>query len=141
VKFNRFLQVILTCAWMIPIAALAQTGNSATNSGEIGSAAAHAENGERAEKFAQQLNLSPDQQAALQSIRQNEKQQAQAIKNDSSLNAEQKKAKFKELRRSSHQEMMSKLTPDQQQKLKALRKEHRGHRHDGDGEFGAKKQE
>ena len=127
---------------MMPIAALAQTGNSATNSGDAGSAAPNAENkrGERAEKFAQQLNLSPDQQAALKGIRENEKQQAQAIKNDSSLTPEQKKAKFKELRQSSHQEMMSKLTPDQQQKFKAFRKGHRGHRHGRKGEFGTKDQ-
>src|SRR5437660_12038453 len=134
--------MILSGALMMPIAALAQTANSATNSGDAGSAAPSAEDkrGERSEKFAQELNLSPDQQAALKSIRENEKQQAQAIKSDSSLTPEQKKTKFKELRQSSHEEMMSKLKPDQQQKFKAFRKEHHGHRGGRKGEGDTKKQ-
>lgn len=116
---------------VLPLAALAQTGNTATPSTDTGnSATAQApdkERGERGEKFAQELNLTPEQQADLKSIRENEKQQAQAIKNDSSLTADQKKAKFKELRKSGHEQMMAKLTPDQQKKFKEMRKEHRGH--------------
>ena len=117
----------------LPIAALAQTSNSAATSGDTGSAtASQTQNqNQRGEKFAEALNLTPEQKADLKSIRDNEKQQAQAIKNDSSLTADQKKAKFKELRKSSHEQMMAKLTPDQQQKFKEMRKEHRGHRHGG----------
>ena len=141
-KSNRFLALILSGAMTLPIAALAQTSNSAA-SGNTGSTAQtqEKERGERGEKLAQELNLTPDQREALKSIRENEKQQAQAIKSDSSLTRDQKRTKFKELRKSSHEQMMAKLTPDQQQKFKEMRKEHRGHGHRGHkGESGEGKQ-
>jgi len=112
---------------MLPMAAIAKTDNP-TTSGDTGNAAtAPAPNQERGQRFAQSLNLTPDQEAEIKSIHENFKQQAQAIKNDSSLTPDQKKAKFKELRKSTHEQMMAKLTPDQQQKLKEMRKERRGH--------------
>lgn len=112
---------------MLPLAAMAKADNPTTSGDTGNTATAPAPNQERGQKFAQALNLTPDQQAAIKSIHQNFRQQAQAIKNDSSLTPDQKKAKFKELRKSSHEQMMAKLTPDQQQKLKEMRKEHRGH--------------
>lgn len=126
-KSNRLLTFILSGAMVLPMAALAQTSNSGAASGDNGSKATAPAKQERGEKFAQELNLTDDQKVALKSIRENEKQQAQAIKNDSSLTADQKKAKFKELRKTSREQMMAKLTPDQQQKFKEMRKEHRGH--------------
>ena len=130
-KSNHFLTLILSGAMALPVAALAQNAGSAS-SGDATATASQATNNEsggRGKKFAEALNLTPEQKADLKSIRENERQQAQAIKNDTSLTAEQKKAKFKELRKSSHEQMMAKLTPDQQKKLKEMRKEHRGHRH------------
>lgn len=132
-KSNRFFAFILSGAMVLPMAALAQTPSTA--SGDNAAQTQSDKRGERGEKFAKELNLTPQQQADLKSIRENMKQQAQAIKNDSSLTADQKKAKFKELRKSSHEQMMAKLTPDQQAKFKEMRKEHRGHRgHGGKGE-------
>jgi periplasmic protein CpxP/Spy len=133
-KSNRFLPFILSGAMMLPIAALAQTSTPAAAADNSASAATQAPDKERGEKFAEKLNLTPGQKADLKSIRENEKQQAQAIKNDSSLTPDQKKAKFKELRKSSRERMMAKLTPDQQAKFKEMRKEHRGHRHGRKGE-------
>jgi protein CpxP len=134
-KSNRLLTFILSGAMALPLAALAQTTNPGTTSGDTGNAAtAQAPKQERGQRFAEALNLTPDQKEAIKSIRENEKQQAQAIKNDTSLTPEQKKAKFKELRKSSHEQMMAKLTPEQQQKFKEMRKERRGrHGHKGQG--------
>jgi Spy/CpxP family protein refolding chaperone len=134
-KSNRLLTFILSGAMALPLAALAQTTNPGTTSGDTGNAAtAPAPKQERGQRFAEALNLTPDQKEAIKSIRENEKQQAQAIKNDTSLTPEQKKAKFKELRKSSHEQMMAKLTPEQQQKFKEMRKERRGrHGHKGQG--------
>lgn len=128
-KSSRFLTLILSGVMALPIAALAQT--STTSGGDTGNSTASQtpNNNERGQKFAEALNLTPEQKADLKSLRDNEKQQAEAIKSDSSLTADQKKAKLKELRKSSHQQMMAKLTPDQQKKFKEMRKEHRGHRH------------
>lgn len=118
----------------LPLAALAQDSGSAT-SGDTANAtsqqATNNERGQRGEKFAEALNLTPEQKADLKSIHENTRQQAQAIKNDSSLTADQKKAKFKELRKSSREQMMAKLTPDQQKKFKEMRAERRGHRRHG----------
>jgi Spy/CpxP family protein refolding chaperone len=119
---------------MLPIAALAQTSTLGTAADNSASAATQAPDKERGEKFAEKLNLTPEQKADLKRIRDNEKQQAQAIKNDSSLTPDQKKAKFQDLRKSSREQMMAKLTPDQQAKFKEMRKEHRGHRHGRKGE-------
>ena len=136
-KSNRLLTLILSGALALPLAALAQTSNSATSGGDTGNpTASQAPNNERGEKIAQELNLTPEQKTDLKSIRDNEKQQAEAIKNDSSLTADQKKAKLKDLRKSSHQEMMAKLTPDQQKKFKEMHKGRRGHRHGRKGESG-----
>ena len=137
-KSNRFLTIILSGAMALPIAALAQTSNSAATSGDTGSATASdtQNQNQRGKKFAEALNLTPEQQSDLKSIRDNEKQQAQSIKSDSSLTADQKKAKLKELRKSSHEQMMAKLTPDQQQKFKEMRKENRGRHHGRKGQNG-----
>ena len=134
-KSNRFLALILSGAMTLPLAALAQDAGSAS-SGDTSNAttsqqATNNERGQRGEKFAEALNLTPEQKADLKSIHENTRQQAQAIKNDSSLTADQKKAKFKELRKSSREQMMAKLTPDQQKKFKEMQKEHRGHRRHG----------
>jgi len=132
-KSNRLLTLILSGAIALPIAGLAQTAT--TRSGDTTAATStQAPKGERGERFAEALNLTPEQKADLKSIRDNERQQAQAIKDDSSLTPDQKKAKFKELRKSSHEQMMAKLTPDQQKKFKEMRKEHCGHRRGRKGE-------
>jgi Spy/CpxP family protein refolding chaperone len=76
--------------------------------------------------MAQQLNLSDQQKTQFQSLMQNQRQQAQALRNDASLTPEQKRDKLKQLRQSNHQQMMGILTPEQQQKLQQFRSEHKG---------------
>jgi Spy/CpxP family protein refolding chaperone len=51
------------------------------------------------------------------------KKQHSAIQNDASLTADQKKEKMKALRQSQMQKMNAILTPDQQTKMKAFRKQ------------------
>src|SRR2546430_4452195 len=137
-KSNRFFTFILSGAMVLPMAALAQAGSTASGDNAATAQTQPKERGERGEKFAQKLNLTPDQQAEIKSIRENMKQQAQAIKNDSSLTADQKKAKFKDLHKSTNELMMAKLNPDQQAKFKEMQKERRGHhRHGRKGEAGA----
>ena len=123
-KSKFLLAFLLSGAMVMSAGAVAQTSNSAADNSTN---ATTNDSGQRGQRFAEALNLTPEQQTDLKSIRDNERQQAQAIKNDSSLTPDQKKAKFKELRKSSHEQMMAKLTPEQQQKFKEMRKEHRGH--------------
>ena len=138
-KSHRSLAFILSAAMTLPLAALVQDAGSASSGDNANTTtsqqATNNDRSQRGEKFAEALNLTPEQKADLKSIRENERQQAQAIKNDSSLTADQKKAKFKELRKSSREQMMAKLTPDQQKKFKEIQKERRGHH--GHGKKGA----
>lgn len=128
-KSKYLFSLLLSGAMVMSVGAMAQTSNSATDNSN--NATTQNGGGQRGQKFAQALNLTPEQQSDLKSIRENERQQFQAIKNDSSLTQDQKKAKFKEIRKSSHEQMMAKLTPDQQQKFKEMRKGHRGRWHGG----------
>ncbi|HET9742791.1 MAG TPA: hypothetical protein VFQ00_08580 [Terriglobales bacterium] len=127
-KSNRLFTFILSGAMVLPLAALAQTSNPGTTADTGTATAATAPKAERGSRFAQKLNLTADQKADFKSIRENAKQQAESIKNDSTLNAAQKKAKLKELHKSAREQMMSKLTPDQQKTFKQMRKEHRHER-------------
>ena len=76
------------------------------------------------ERMAQHLNLTDQQKTQVQSQMQNQRQQAQAIRQDTSLTPEQQREKLQQLRQSNHQQMMDILTPEQQQKFQQLRSEH-----------------
>jgi Spy/CpxP family protein refolding chaperone len=76
--------------------------------------------------MAQELNLSDQQKTQMQSLMQNQRQQVQAVRNDSSLTAQQKQDKLKQLRESNHHQVMAVLTPEQQQKWQQFRSEHKG---------------
>jgi Spy/CpxP family protein refolding chaperone len=72
------------------------------------------------------LNLSADQKARLQSIRENFKKQSADLKNNTSLSAEQRQARRKELHQQFRTQSEAVLTPaqkEQMSKLKAERKE------------------
>lgn len=129
---NRLLTIILSGAMLLPLGAMAQAASSTPDNSKAQTATTPQKT-ERGEKFAKELNLTPEQQTELKQIRESSREQFKAIKNDSSLTADQKKAKMKELRKSTNEQMMSKLNPDQQAKFKEMRKEHR---HQGRGHKG-----
>jgi len=87
-----------------------------------GQARAH---GGKLKKIANELNLTNAQKAQLKPIFQSARQQARAIKADTSLTPEARKAKLKELGRSARQQMLAILTPEQRAKLKAINQAHR----------------
>ncbi|MEO8820041.1 MAG: hypothetical protein ABI374_04305 [Ginsengibacter sp.] len=70
-----------------------------------------------------QLNLTPDQKSQMKTLHQDMKQQRESIMSDQSLTADQKKQKMKEFRKSQQEKVNGILTPDQQQKMKELRKQ------------------
>jgi Spy/CpxP family protein refolding chaperone len=83
--------------------------------------------GERGfDRMAQQLNLTDQQKTQIQGLFQTQRQQAHSIRQDTSLSPQQKQDKLKQLRESTHQQMQSVLTPEQQQKFQQLRSEHEG---------------
>lgn len=71
----------------------------------------------------EQLNLTADQKSQMKTLHQDMKQQREGIMNDQSLTADQKKEKMKDLRKSQSEKMNTILTPDQQSKMKEIRKQ------------------
>lgn len=69
----------------------------------------------------EKLNLTPDQQAKLKPLLEDQAQQMKAVRDDSSLSEEQRKAKMKAIHESFHDQMSTVLTPEQQTKLKEMK--------------------
>jgi protein CpxP len=72
------------------------------------------------------LNLTDDQKAQMKKIHENAKAQLDAVNNDSSLSADQKQEKLRQIHRDTHKQMQAILTPEQKQKMKEWRRSHRG---------------
>lgn len=70
-----------------------------------------------------QLDLTAAQKEQLRPVLQEAQEQRKALKADTTLTPEQKKAKMKENRAATQAKINAILTPEQQQKLKELRKE------------------
>ena len=84
-------------------------------------------NGESADQHLQmlteKLNLTDDQKAKLKPILQDQMQQMKAVREDSSLSQEQKRAKMKSIHESLHDQINAVLTSEQQAKFKQMRQE------------------
>ena len=82
-------------------------------------------NGESADQqlqmLSEKLNLTDDQKAKLKPILQDQMQQMKAVRADSSLSKDQKRAKIKSIHDSSHDGINTVLTPEQQAKLKQVK--------------------
>jgi len=81
--------------------------------------------GGKLKKLSNELELTDAQKAQLRPILMGAHQQSQAIKADTTLTPEARKTKMHELGRSTRQQMQAILTPEQREKLKAIRQEHR----------------
>lgn len=77
-----------------------------------------------ADSLKKELNLSPEQETALKQQRTDMREKMKAIKEDKSLNEEQKKVEFKKFREQQHQSLKSILTEEQINKLQQ-KKSHR----------------
>jgi Spy/CpxP family protein refolding chaperone len=83
-------------------------------------------------KMKKDMNLTQDQKTKMSDLRKNFKEQRDAIKNDASLTQEQKKTKMQELSKTQREQMKNILTPEQQQKMQAHKKEWKKHnKHNG----------
>lgn len=71
-----------------------------------------------------QLDLSKDQQKKVKALNQDNKSKMESVRNDQSLTQEQRKEKMKELAKDHKEGMNSILTKDQQDKMKAYKKDH-----------------
>jgi len=85
---------------------------------------------ERLARMKDALSLSDDQVTKLKAIFEDQKAQLDPIWKDTSLSKEQKREKSKPIVESTKAKVDAVLTPEQQAKLKELRKKH-GMRHHG----------
>lgn len=72
-----------------------------------------------------ELNMTEEQKGKVKEIMKANKAAKKAIEDDSSLSAEQKKAKIKQLRLSQMQKLKTVLSPEQIEKFKKLRSENK----------------
>ena len=79
--------------------------------------------GQRMQKLTQELNLTPDQQTKIKPIFQQAHAQAKTIRQDATLNKDQKMAKMKELHQNTMAQLNEILTPEQQTQLKQLQEQ------------------
>jgi periplasmic protein CpxP/Spy len=73
--------------------------------------------------LSEKLNLTDDQKAKLKPVFQGQMQQMNAVREDSSLSQEQKRAKMKSIHESLHDQINAVLTPEQQAKFEQMRQE------------------
>lgn len=84
------------------------------------------EMGEKKKQALKDLNLTSEQSAKLKSQREASKAKIDAIKSNSSLTEEQKKAQIKEVMKSSKADMKNVLTAEQMKKMQEMKKERHG---------------
>jgi protein CpxP len=77
----------------------------------------------KAEAISQQLNLTPEQKIKVLPILRDEVPKVQAIKNDNSLSKSQKMQQVRAIHQQTDPQMKAILTPDQYQKLHAIRQQ------------------
>jgi Spy/CpxP family protein refolding chaperone len=70
-----------------------------------------------------ELNLSDEQKKEIKPILQDEYKQLKSVSDDTSLSSDQKRAKAKDLHATYHSRISAILTPEQQQKLAAMKEE------------------
>jgi periplasmic protein CpxP/Spy len=75
--------------------------------------------------LAEKLSLTDAQKTQFQQIGKDMRKQGMAIRQDSSLTDDQKKEKIQDLRKQSHKQMFSILTPQQKEQLKQMREQHK----------------
>lgn len=86
-------------------------------------AATQAKVQQKLQRLSSELNLTEDQKTKIKPILQNEMAQAKTVRDDTSLSSDAKQAKMQEIHASVKQQMNEILTPDQQQKLAAMKAE------------------
>ena len=121
---RRIVIAALTALMFIPLGMQAQEQSQTASPQGKGRRAAQRQRQHMA-MLAEKLGLTDAQKAQFQQISRDMWQQGRAIRQNSSLTDDQKKEKMQELRKESHKQMFSVLTPEQKEKLKQMREEHK----------------
>lgn len=79
---------------------------------------------QRLQHLTQMLNLTTDQQAKIRPILENESQQMQSLRSDTSMAREDKMAKARSIRETTNSQITPILTSEQQQKWQQMQAQH-----------------
>jgi periplasmic protein CpxP/Spy len=107
---NNYVRLIVTTLCFGAFALLTSTSSAQNRAAKV-------------EAIAQQLNLTPQQKAKVLPILRDEAPKLQAIKNDNSLSRMQKAQAVKGLHQQTDPQMKAILSPEQYQKLQAIRRQ------------------
>jgi len=91
---------------------------------------------ERVQHLTKALNLTTDQQAKVKSILEDQKSQMTALKQNTSMSQEDRRAKFQAIHQDAQQKIQAVLTDEQKAKFEQLQARHKEHMH-GQGEAGS----
>jgi Spy/CpxP family protein refolding chaperone len=131
---KRFFMIAAAVCVLLPLGAMAQQeqgtaqgqgGSDQTGQQTPGRMGRGARYRHAQRMLAKRLNLTDDQKQQFQQIGRKARQQAEAIRNDSSLSDADKKQKLQDLRKQTMQQRIGVLTPEQQEELKKIREERR----------------
>ncbi|MDP9338361.1 MAG: hypothetical protein M3P45_05785 [Acidobacteriota bacterium] len=123
-RMNKQLAVTAGFLLVSMFPALSKAQNTAPDTAQGQSQAMPAQQDEKGAALAN-LNLSEDQKAQIKQIREGARSQVDAVKNDSSLSAEQKEVKIHSIHRDSHMQMKKVLTPEQLKQMHENMRERR----------------
>jgi len=77
--------------------------------------------GDQLKFYTEKLNLTPDQQAKVKPILEDQKKALEALREDASVDRDAKRAKFQEIDKAHRDQIRALLTPEQQAKLDAIK--------------------
>ena len=121
---TTLLAAVLVLSSLTTVGAFAQAGDA--NSTPQAMHAHHTHDPHRqAMHLSKKLGLSADQTAKLEPILAQHRDQAMAIRQNTSLSPDQKHQQMHDLKRNTHQQLSSVLTPEQMQQWKSMRRAHK----------------
>ena len=136
-KLRYSLVLTLFCvAGMITTSAVAQDSDANQQSAPPQHWRGHGQfdPAKRTEMLTKQLSLTSDQQPKVLDALKSEQSKMEALRSDSSLSQDDRRAKMMDIHKSTNDQVRALLNPDQQKKWDEMQSQHeqwQGHHHDG----------
>lgn len=120
----KLITQYLPAGRILALSAILAAVPAARAADETAPAAGHkAHRGKMAERMATQLGLNDDQRSKMKALSEQEKAEAKAIHDDTSLDSETRRAKMKDLHQKYVGERQALMTPEQREKADKMREQ------------------
>ena len=87
----------------------------------------HGQRGPQLEWLSKELNLTPEQQAKVKPILEDQSKQMKTTREDTTLTQDQKREKMKQIHETTHSQINDILTPEQQKRFAELKEQQKAH--------------